>query len=200
MNDVESVLDFWFGSLDEEGAASKEFAQRWYQKSDAFDASIRQRFMTLYETLAAGSSPEGWDDSTTARLARVIVLDQFTRNMFRGSGQMYASDDVALALSRSLVPDLRALGTHAAAFALMPLMHAEDLAAQDECARLFEELAGDEKRSEGARATFANNLKFARSHREVIARFGRFPHRNALLGRDTTSEEDEYLQDPKAGW
>lgn len=197
---VEDVFDFWFGPLDEDGASSKEFSQRWYKKSDAFDASIRESFSEAYEVVASGASPEGWDDSPKARLARVIVLDQFTRNMFRGSGKMYASDSVALALSQSLVADLPSLGTHAATFALMPLMHAEDLATQDECVRLFEELAADEDRSASARETFVGSQNFAVSHRDVIARFGRFPHRNALLDRENTPEEDAYLQDPKAGW
>ncbi|MFK8000702.1 MAG: DUF924 family protein [Polyangiales bacterium] len=194
------VLEFWFTPHDEEGTSSKECAQRWYQKSDDFDATIRERFLDIYEQLAAGETPDGWDDSPKARLARVIVLDQFTRNMFRGSGRMYASDDVALALSRSLVADLPTLGTHFATFALMPLMHAEDLAAQEDCVRIFAELAENEERSAAARAVFSNSRDYAVSHRDVVARFGRFPHRNALLSRDNTAEEDVYLQDPKAGW
>lgn len=197
---VDDVLEFWFSPHDAEGASSKECSQRWYQKSEGFDDSIREQFLDVYELVAAGKSPDGWDDSPKARLARVIVLDQFTRNMFRGSGRMYASDDVALALSRSLVPDLAALGTHFATFALMPLMHAEDLAAQDECVRLFGDLAENEARSADAREVFANSRNYAVSHRDVVARFGRFPHRNPLLGRDNTPEEAAYLQDPKAGW
>ena len=197
---VQDLLDFWFGPLDDEGAASKEHSPRWFQKSDAFDESIRAKFLGVYEVLASGASPDGWDDSTLARVARVIVLDQFTRNMFRGSGKMYASDDIALRLSRSLVDDLPTLGTHHATFALMPLMHAEDLAAQDECVRLFGALAEDEARSARARESFAGTKKFAISHRDVVARFGRFPHRNELLERANTEQEEAYLQDPKAGW
>lgn len=197
---VEDVLDFWFNPHDEEGTSSKECAKRWYQKSETFDATIREQFLEVYELVAAEKTPEGWDDSPKARLARVLVLDQFTRNMFRGSGRMYASDDVALKLSRSLVTDLPALGTHFATFALMPMMHAEDLAAQDECVQIFGELAKSAERSAAARAVFANSHKYAVSHRDVVARFGRFPHRNALLDRDNTPEEQAYLQDPKAGW
>lgn len=197
---VDDILDFWFRPHDEEGTSSDECAQRWYQKSDAFDATIRERFLEVYEHLAEGETPEGWDDSAKARLARVIVLDQFTRNMFRASGRMYASDDIALELSRSLVADLPALGTHFASFAVMPMMHAEDIDAQDQCVRLFGELAESADRSATARAAFARSRDFAVSHRDVIARFGRFPHRNALLGRESTPEEEAYLQDPKAGW
>jgi uncharacterized protein (DUF924 family) len=153
---------------------------RWYEKDSDFDAEVRRRFLETWRSAAAGvlSSWEAGDDSA---LALTIVLDQFPRNMFRGTPQAYASDTMARdvagrALARGvdtrIEPDLRE-------FLYLPLMHSEDLAHQLRGVELFRNLP--------------ESLKFAERHADIIRRFGRFPHRNAVLGRATTPEEQAFL-------
>jgi len=153
---------------------------RWYEKDEAFDADVRRRFLELWRKAAAGSLLP-WETSDEGALALTIVLDQFPRNMFRGDAQAYASD----ALARQVAG--RALGRGADAriepalreFLYMPFMHSEDLADQLRCVELFRDAP--------------DNLKYAERHADIIRRFGRFPHRNRLLGRPTTPEEQAFL-------
>ncbi len=174
-NAIEDVLTFWFETLT---------PKDWWQKSDAVDAEIRDRFLGLHGQAEAGDL-DGWSDSPDGALALVIVLDQFPRNMFRDTGDMYRTDGKALALARaavkkgqdSKVPEGRRL------FFYLPFEHSEDLADQDLCCDLVAKL--DDKEL----------LQFAEAHRRIIRRFGRFPHRNALLGRASTREETEFLKE-----
>lgn len=195
MSESEDVLKFWFGSLDSEGRADAEHAQRWWKKDDEFDSAIRQFFGVVHEALAHGQREE-WLGSARGTLAYVIVLDQFSRNMFRGSGRMFERDPQALRASlvgidrgfdRELALDERG-------FLYMPLMHSEDIAMQDRCVALFsafrDEVSGDAKKS------IANSVDFAIRHRDIVQRFGRFPHRNGLLGRTSKGEEIEFLLEP----
>lgn len=185
-----SVLDFWFGPLDASGEASAEKRAQWWKKSDAFDGEIRSRFGALHASVNAGEH-EAWCQTARGRLAYVIVLDQFSRNMFRGTPASFASDARALAAAKEGLArgHDRELVRAERSFLYMPYMHAEDLAAQDECVALFraldEEAGGD-----------GSNVKFAIAHRDIVARFGRFPHRNAILGRASTPEEEEFLTQP----
>jgi uncharacterized protein (DUF924 family) len=184
----ETVLDFWFGAID---APRKE----WFVRSDAFDADITQRFGPLTEAALRGDLAS-WDDTTaTGRLARILVLDQFTRNIFRGTPRAFAGDAQALALARQLIAsgqDL-ALPPLRRWFAYMPLEHAEDLGLQDDCVQRFTALAADAGPHGEA---LAGALDYAERHRAVIRRFGRFPHRNEILGRDSTAEEVAFLAEP----
>lgn len=171
------LLHFWFGSSD---APRPE----WFRKDVAFDTEIRTRFGAAIEAALAGTL--GWPDTLDARLARVLLLDQFTRNAFRDTPRAFAGDALALALARRMVAegdDLR-IAPVRRTFVYLPFEHAEDLAAQHEAMRLYRAL-GD-----------AEALDWARKHFEVIQRFGRFPHRNAILGRASTPEEIEFLQQP----
>lgn len=168
---VDAVLHFWFAEL---------APAAWFRRSAATDATIRARFQPLHETLCrdvpACASPRQC-------LAAVIVLDQFSRNLFRGDARAYAADADALRLARAAIAagfDV-ALDTAQREFLYMPFMHAEDRAAQDEGVALFERLG-------------TRNARYARHHRALIERFGRFPHRNAALGRKSTSAEAEYLR------
>ena len=178
--DARDVLDFWFGELGPE---------QHFIKDEALDATIRTRFATLHDVLMA-SGAAGWRDTPECLLAAVIVLDQFSRNMHRGTAQAYAADQLALSLT------LEAIGKHwddgmppeRAAFLYMPLMHAEHPEAQRLCLRKFTALGQPE------------NLRFAMEHAVVIEQFGRFPSRNAALGRTSTAAELEYLKRPDAGW
>ena len=182
------VLDFWFGApgSPEEGPQRKQ----WFTKDAGFDASIRERFGSIIEAALAGGLRE-WDAQPKTALARILVLDQFTRNCFRGTPRAFDGDAAALAAARALVDS----GAHATlsplqrSFVYLPFEHAEDLAMQDDAVRLFATLARDA-------GDLAGLLEWAQRHRDVIAQFGRFPHRNAILGRVDTDAESAFLAGP----
>jgi uncharacterized protein (DUF924 family) len=191
----EDVLSFWFGKLDADGFATEEQSKKWFSRDDDFDAEISRLFRSDYDLIAAGKR-EGWLDAPRSSLAYVIVLDQFARNMFRRSPQAFAADPRALQAAQASV-DLRfdrELRTAERVFLYMPFMHAEDLAAQDRCIDLFEGCAAEVP--ERVRDRVIGNVKYARAHRDIIARFGRFPHRNTVLGRTSTPDEIEFLKQP----
>jgi uncharacterized protein (DUF924 family) len=189
---AQDVLDFWFGA-----PGSAEYGKPravWFRKDDRFDAEIRNRFgETITQAVAGGL--RDWDAEPQGMLARLIVLDQFTRNARRGTPGAFEGDTLALAAARTLVDS----GAHGElipaqrAFAYMPFEHAEEPRAQEQAVELFTELA---REHEG----FADMLDYAHRHRGVIARFGRFPHRNPILGRASTLEEAEYLSQPGSGF
>jgi uncharacterized protein (DUF924 family) len=193
--EVSEVLSFWFGSLDEAGFATPETSARWFKKDPAFDEEIRSRFGALHARLAGGDAA-GWLDEPRATLAYVVVLDQFSRNTGRDTPGMFATDALALSAARGCVTagGDRALGPHERTFLYMPYMHSEALADQEECVRLFRALA-DELAGE-AKAKVEYNHTYAVRHRDVVARFGRFPHRNRILGRASTEEEAAFLLQP----
>ena len=194
-DDHEEILEFWLGALDAHGLASEAHRRRWWNKDPAFDEEIRRRFLAAHQAVLAGQRAR-WLDTPSGRLASIIVLDQFSRNMFRDTPRMFAADHRAqqLTLDGLAGGDDGALPVDPRVFCYMPLMHAEDLALQDRCVSLFtalrDTLAGP------ARQRIDNNLRFAIQHREIIARFGRFPHRNAALGRPSTAEELAFLEQP----
>jgi uncharacterized protein (DUF924 family) len=189
---VESVLAFWFGPP---GSPPLGRAGHWFAPDPAFDEEVRARFAELAERAAAGEL-EAWRESPPGALALVIALDQFPRNLYRGSARAFAAD----AAARDVCLDAQARGFDRALsrverwFLYLPLMHAEDRALQERSVALFEALAA------GAGPELAEALEqatdFARRHRDVIARFGRFPHRNAALGRASTREEIAFLAEP----
>jgi uncharacterized protein (DUF924 family) len=174
------VLDFWFGA-----PGSRERGrprQAWFQKSEPFDAEIRRRFLITWEEAARGEL-EPWQATPLASLALVVTLDQFPRNMFRGTARAFASDSLALAAARETIAREfdRLLSPVERSFIYLPFEHAEDLAAQRRSLALFHALEPE-------------NMQYAKRHYEIIARFGRFPHRNAILGRQSTAEEAEFLK------
>ncbi|MDZ7281434.1 DUF924 domain-containing protein [Sphingomonas sanguinis] len=177
--ETQDILDFWFGLPPE-----KHFA-----KDDALDRVIAERFGTLRDQVLA-TEAIGWRDDPYTLLAAVLLLDQFSRNLHRGSAQAYAADPLALDLCLTAIdagweehyPPERL------AFVYMPLMHAESRAMQDLSVAKFAELGREE------------NLSFARDHRAVIRLYGRYPSRNAALGRASTEAERDYLSQPDAGW
>jgi uncharacterized protein (DUF924 family) len=174
----------------------------WFGGGPSFDDAIRERFGPTIEAALDGAL-DAWAGTAEGRLSLVIVLDQFTRNVFRGTEQAFAGDARALALAPEGVANGHAASLAATerSFLLMPFMHAETLAAHDEGVAAFErllaEVAGEEA---DVVASVENNLKYARTHREVVARFGRYPHRNALLGRPSTPDEDAYLAGGAETW
>lgn len=193
--DARAVLDFWFGTLDEHGLADAEHAARWWAKDEAFDAQLRARFGAVHEAVGGGER-ETWLATPRGRLAYVIVLDQFSRNLFRDSARAFAWDPQARRAAVSGIDrgEDRALGCDERSFLYMPLEHSEQLGDQERCVALFAALL-DEAPPE-ARERVANALDYARQHRDIVRRFGRFPHRNALLGRTSTPEEVEFLKQP----
>lgn len=188
----QDVLDFWFEDGIERGWPSANLGKIWFGGGDGLDAMIKERFGIFVEA-ALWSELVDWEARPLSRLALVIVLDQFTRNVHRGSSDAFAGDHRACTLvmegiARGMDKKLPWVGR---VFFYMPLMHAEDMELQDECVRCFEQLVAEapEEFAEKVRG----NLAFAQEHRDLIRQFGRFPHRNAALGRDSTKEETEYL-------
>jgi uncharacterized protein (DUF924 family) len=178
------VLDFWFGHEGEPEYG--QFRDEWFRKDAGFDATVTQQFAGLYEEAASGNL-DGWRDDAESCLALVIVLDQFPRNMFRGDGRTHAADGKALEASEFAVEHAldRELPAFQRMFLYMPFMHSENVEDQRRSVELFERLADEP----GA----PDVTSYAARHREIVERFGRFPHRNEILDRATTPEEAEFL-------
>ena len=180
MKHAHEVLTFWFEAIE---------PAQWWRKNLVFDAEIRRRFGALHTTATSAGLPL-WRRSIEGRLAEVIVLDQFSRNLFRGDPRAFASDTVAvqlateaiaLGLDDQLVPDKRA-------FLYMPFMHSESAAHQRTSVELF------------ARIPETGNLQSAQRHFDVINQFGRFPHRNKILQRPSSEQEEAFLRQPGSGF
>jgi uncharacterized protein (DUF924 family) len=183
--EAQTVLAFWFGEGDERGKSRVQ----WFRKEPAFDEEIRARFLPLYRQ-AAGGACDHWKDSTPDCLALIVVLDQFPRNLFRDSADAFATDAAARAATRQMLArgDDAPLLPVERVFVYLPLEHSESLADQEECLRLMKALSVFEE---------TRDLHvWAEKHRVIIERFGRFPHRNAALGRESTAEEIAFLQQP----
>ena len=174
--DYEDVLKFWFVECS---------PRDWFLRNDAFDETVRQRFGKTYEQAARGATAH-WRGTPRGRVAEVIVLDQFPRNMFRGTPQAFATDDQALALSQAAVAARADRGLPAALrqFLYMPFMHSESKEVHRQAVRLFFSLPPWRWRA----------LVYELQHKRIIDRFGRYPHRNAVLGRPSTPEELEFLK------
>lgn len=185
--EAQTIHDFWFGAVGSDiyGNDRKE----WFNATAAFDDDCRQVMAACYEPAQSGALGH-WVNEVVSGVALCLLLDQYPRNAFRGTPRAFASDDRARQVSQSLIDnelDATMIKVQRA-FVYMPFMHAEDMAGQDRSVALFETL-GD-----------ANNLDFAIRHREIIERFGRFPHRNAILGRKSTPEEIAFLKQPNSSF
>ena len=179
---ADDVLRFWFGEGAERGKAHK----RWFEKNSTFDAEVRARFLPLYEAL---SNNDDWLSSAGDCLARIVVLDQFPRNMFRGSPRAFAADAKALAAARHAVEKGldRGMLPVEKQFVYLPFEHSESFADQERACELMKPLGDD-------------LYDWALRHQRIIERFGRFPHRNEILGRASTAEEIEFLKQPGSGF
>jgi uncharacterized protein (DUF924 family) len=187
---AQEVLDFWFAPA---------HVGRWFVSDAGFDAQLRERFGDTAQAAADGVLDD-WSDTPSGWLALLIALDQFPRNLHRGDARAWAQDvkaqrvalsGIARACDQSLPPLQRV-------FAYMPLEHAEDSALQERSVALFERLCAEAPPEQ--RAQFGDFVDYARRHRDVIKRFGRFPHRNAALGRTSTPQESSYQAQPGAGF
>jgi uncharacterized protein (DUF924 family) len=188
MASADEVLHFWFG--DPATPASRRPRTRWFEKDPAFDAECSRRFLALHERAAAGEL-RAWADEPHSALALLLLLDQFPRNLFRGTARAFATD----AQARDVARHVLARGYDVALppvwrwFMYLPFEHSEDIHDQRLAVSLFENLAPHDADSRGA-------LDYARQHLDIIERFGRFPHRNAALGRESTPEEVAFLREP----
>ena len=173
---IDDILNFWFDEID---------PAQWWKKDEAFDQALRERFSGVHQR-AARCELFGWRTSGRGRLAEVIVLDQFSRNMFRGEARAFACDPLALGLAQSALESGadQSLSAVERSFLYMPFMHSESQAIHEVGISLFEALG------------IKVNLDSAVRHRTIIQRFGRYPHRNAILDRQSTSDEAEFLQQP----
>lgn len=172
----ESVLQFWYEELGEKD---------WFRKSDALDATIRERFGKLHGQAAACELAH-WRETAKGRLAEIIVLDQFSRNMYRDAPRAFAQDPLALALAQEAIAQGgdQSLTTPERQFLYMPFMHSESAAIHQQAVEVF------------TRLNLPHTLEYELKHKAIIDRFGRYPHRNAVLGRASTPEEAEFLNQP----
>ncbi len=175
MDKPETIINFWFEEHNNDD---------WFGSSPAFDLELHEKFFELHGKVRQCEA-YGWRVSPLGRLAEILVLDQFSRQFFRGKAQAFASDPMALTLAQELVASGgdKTLTNDQRIFAYMPYMHSESLTIHDESVRLYTELG------------IEDNLKFENSHRDVIVRFGRFPMRNAALGRKSSTQESAYIKE-----
>ncbi len=186
MNEIDRILDYWFGApgSDEHGTDR----EMWFSGGPEIDAEISKRFGALHQRAAAGEL-DRWRDEARACLALILLLDQFPRNMFRGESQSFTTDGMAVEIARHAVVQGydRGLDLSSQQFYYLPFEHSEDLADQRRSVELFRAGAAAENKE--------MHIGYAVRHLEIIERFGRFPHRNAILGRHSTPEELKFLAD-----
>ncbi len=196
MNEIDQVLDFWFGACGPDGALDSAKKKMWFGDGRQHDAAIRKRFGKLHRRADRGELDSEWTATVRGRIALIVVLDQFSRHIHRGTAAAFAQDPAAQrlavagleqAVDRGLIPAHRA-------FFYLPFEHAEDLALQQLGVRSFKRLAGEV--APAWRKDYDGFVDYCGFHRDIIERFGRFPHRNKMLGRDSTPEEIEFLKQP----
>ncbi|WP_417518268.1 DUF924 family protein [Marinobacter sp.] len=192
MFDWKDILDFWFGDFDEHGLPDSFHRNRWFRSSKRFDQEIRRRFLSMV-LFASEQGLDHWRKAAGGRLAEIILLDQFSRNIFRGGALAFEQDRLANKLCKEAMRkghDM-ALPPMQRAFIYMPLEHSERLEDQALSVECYEQLVAS---SSGVLQEFLKSfLRSARDHQAIIGRFGRFPHRNQALNRPSTEAEKEYL-------
>ena len=196
---VTDILEFWLGDGLALGWPSEDLNRRWFLGGAALDVEIRSRFGPAVQRAMQGELTD-WEAPLHSRLALVILLDQFSRNVFRGTARAFEGDARARQLTLQTLArhEDRQLPWVGRMFLYMPLMHAEDLALQEQCVARFSQLVADAP--DALKPRLQGNLDFAIQHHGIIARFDRFPYRNAVLGRASSAEEDNFLRDgPRFG-
>ena len=192
---IEAILEFWFGSDPDDSVVAKEKSALWWLKNTQIDNEIRQRFES-WVAKAAGGELWRWQTTPRGRLALILLTDQFPRNIYRDSAGAFTHDSKAMAWSLDGIKqglDLK-LRPIERVFFYLPLEHAESLEHQERSVKYFGQLVSNVGPEQ--KRTFQEYLDFAVRHRDVIARFGRFPHRNKILGRESTHEELAFLDQP----
>jgi uncharacterized protein (DUF924 family) len=194
MTTAQEILTFWFGEPAATTDALRAKFKRWFVASPELDREIAARFSDTVERALAGEL-DGWRADPGGRLALIIVLDQFTRTLFRDQARAFAGDRAAQAIALAIFDgDHRSYSLEERLFLIMPLHHAEDLALQQRAGVLFEELAADAPADD--RPVYAMGTEQSEKYRDIISRFGRFPHRNAALDRPSSDAERDFLH----GW
>jgi uncharacterized protein (DUF924 family) len=195
MESIDSVLRYWFGNSVDEAEVIREKSGLWWKKNPDVDDEIRRRFEPMLESEIKGELTS-WGNSPRGQLARILLLDQFPRNMYRGTARAFAYDERARRLAREALEQGvdRMLRPVERVFIYLPFEHSEDAQDQATGVRLFEALL--EEVPATLKQPFQNFLDFAKKHKEIVDGFKRFPHRNTLLGRDSTPEELEFLKGP----
>lgn len=194
------ILDYWFGKSDSDPQVFVEKGKLWFGKDEQVDREIENRFGSLIEIVAERGLLAGEQSEEKRYLASILVVDQFTRNVFRNDPRAFASDPVALKLAFDALDagHDRRLRPIERVFLYLPLEHSEDLSLQNRSVALFEALLAD--LPEEWKPAFSGTLDYAIRHQQIIARFGRFPHRNRILGRESTPEEIEFLKQPNSSF
>jgi uncharacterized protein (DUF924 family) len=196
VSEIEQVLEFWFGAGDTDGSLDPVKRRMWFSGGSGHDAEIRKRFRKLHRRAAQGELDQEWASNPPGTIALIVVLDQFSRHIHRGTPAAFAQDAAAQRLAsrgveqgldRKLIPIQRA-------FFYLPFEHAEDLELQRKGVRLFEKLSKEV--APAWRKEYMGFADYSGHHRDIIERFGRFPHRNQALGRVSTPEEIEFLKEP----
>lgn len=185
-----AILAFWF--MDNNGSNYGKYSKTWFTQNADFDQQIRQKFFTDYEKASVGDYDQ-WIADPESAIALIILLDQFPRNLFRNDPRSYSSDDQALSIAKHLVTigaDRKLIAVYRL-FIYMPFEHSENIEDQEQCIALMTSLIKDEPE---LKSELQGSLEYAIRHRDVIERFGRFPHRNTILGRQSTDEEIEFLK------
>jgi uncharacterized protein (DUF924 family) len=187
---IEAILRFWFGAPGSEEAAYSQRRKLWFGKRPEFDQAIRQQFQSVYQQAAIGEF-DTWQATPLGCLALIILLDQFPRNMFRNSPQAFATDEKALKVAQHAIETGfdQQLAPIQRMFVYLPFEHSEEIENQKRSVELSQQLCRDAPE-------LTDVFEYAERHRLVIERFGRFPHRNRILGRASTPEELEFLQQP----
>lgn len=195
MTQPAEVLKFWFGSTQLDATVEPLYRQRWFTRSDAFDNRIEEDFGPRVEAALAGELGD-WRGSPGGELALILLCDQFTRNIYRGSQRAFAGDPLARELAQATIErgDDQKMGLYQRAFLGMPLEHGESPQMQARSVAYFERLRRDYPDGAEGAAEAERFYQYALAHRKVIEEFGRYPHRNAALGRDSTPDEQRWLE------
>ncbi|MBC1436293.1 DUF924 domain-containing protein [Listeria rocourtiae] len=176
----QEIIHFWFEECE---------SSQWFNKDEHFDLLIKERFQSIHDQVANGEKAI-WRQTVAGRLAEIIVLDQFSRNLYRDNARSFAYDGMALVLAQEAIAtgELDALSVTQRAFLYMPFMHSESLIIHEEAIKHFSEDGME------------SNLQFEHKHRDILLRFGRYPHRNAILGRASREEEISFLKEPDSSF
>jgi len=195
----QEILNYWFGPLDGYDSYPKGRSSLWFMKSEKTDREIVDRFLRDLNQAAVGAY-DSWKESPRGRLALVVLMDQMSRNIYRGTPRAFATDPQALKLSLEAIEakEDQELFLIERAFLYMPLEHSEDPEVQKLSVKKFSELAEDAP--DHVKSVYESFLDYAKQHRRIIDRFGRYPHRNEILGRQSTPEEIEFLEQPDSSF
>ena len=190
--EIQRVLNFWFSDIELDAPRVDSRMDRWFSNDPALDERIREEFLPLVEQASNGDLMD-WAETPHGRLALIILLDQFRRNIFRGTAEAYTQDNLALkiCIEGTMNNAYKSLSPFQRLFFFMPLQHSESLKVQEKSVGIYDALA--QSVSETMQETFQTTAQFAELHHDIIEQFGRFPHRNKALSRKNTPDEENYL-------